>query len=486
MGYGATPSGKRQLFAASRLHVRPERHDPQIEYGVATVDLAAMFRKLVPFDLGDDVTPYRAVSTIFFPAVHRIAAKTVVLCFDSPHLVPEMRKIFHAERRYAKADKPPGPFELRCPEDGRNYHVDKYPASDSDIAGLTMHSMPKWWPCFWNSARGKFALWKVIEESIKEYLQSGRGRRGVQYVIDAQDGRRWAYPAMEMTMPALTYGEGDMKSILWATHYAGKDPVLVMTIDWDVILAVALYSANIHVWIGTVYADKDDAATLGWYDESKVKLTRAGGRKLWGVDRATAMLEILEMPRLQLRTRTLRMHAVMVALACGGVDYCYGLAKFGFTEARLIPLALELQTAEYPDRWLQSAYDADEPYRRYLRFYPGRFIAALSPAWRSRGCKGTVEELESELLNMVYCITYFIGFDSQRTPGGPPPPQHGRLFPGAATVRDVIDSPEAGEVLVTEYYPADARTLPHPPAMSFDGEQLATLERLPDRVEQGM
>ena len=157
-----------------------------------------------------------------------------------------------------------------------------------------MHSMPKWWPCFWNSAKGKYALWQMVEESIKEYLRSGWGRRGVQYIIDAQDGRRWAYPAVDITMPALNYGEGDMKSILWATHYAREDPVLVMTIDWDVILAVSLYTANIHVWIGTVFADRDDAATLMWYDETRVKLTRKGGQQRWGADRTTPMLEILE------------------------------------------------------------------------------------------------------------------------------------------------------------------------------------------------
>ena len=475
MGYGATPNGKRQLFPASRLHVRPTKHDGQIEYGVVTVDLAALFRKLVPFDLGADVSPYKAVSTIFLPAVHRIKAKTIVFCFDSPHLVPEMRKIFHAERRYAKAEKEPGPHEIRCPEDGRNYHVDKYPASAADIEGLTMHSMPKWWPCFWNSAKGKYALWQMVEESIKEYLRSGWGRRGVQYIIDAQDGRRWAYPAVDITMPALNYGEGDMKSILWATHYARESPVLVMTIDWDVILAVSLYAANIHVWIGTVFADREDAATLDQYDETKVKLTRKGGQQRWGADRATAMLEILEMPRIQLRTRTMRMHAVMVALACGGVDYCYGLSKFGFSEKRILPLAHELRESGYPNPWLQSAYDDSDPYRRYLRFYPGNFIRALSSAWEPRKCKGTLKELEAELLNMLYCVTYFIGFDSQRAPAGPLPPQHRPLFPKGTHVHDVVHNPDGVEVLVEEYYPADERTLPHPPSHSYDGEQLEHL-----------
>ena len=122
------------------------------------------------------------------------------------------------------------------------------------------------------------------------------------------------------------------------------------------------------------------------------------------------------------------MHAVMVALACGGVDYCYGLAKFGFSEARILPLAHTLRESGYPNPWLQSAYDASDPYRRYLRFYPGNFIRALSSVWEPRRCKGTLKELETELLNMLYCVTYFIGFDSQRTPAGPLPRSTAHFF----------------------------------------------------------
>jgi hypothetical protein len=174
MGYGATPNGKRTLFAASRMQVRPRDVDPDEgmahTYRVATIDLAAMFRKLVPFELGADTPPFKAVQSIFMPAIHQFPdLKTIIFCFDSPHLVPEMRKTFHVERRYSKAAKPPGHNELRCPDDGRNYHKDKYPVSPADIDGLTIHSMPKWWPCFWNSAKGKFAIWEKVEESIREY-----------------------------------------------------------------------------------------------------------------------------------------------------------------------------------------------------------------------------------------------------------------------------------------------------------------------------
>lgn len=90
----------------------------------------------------------------------------------------------------------------------------------------------------------------------------------MQYIIDAQDGRRWYYPAMHTpcTMPAIRYGEGDLKCIHWAAHLSSfeRPPVLVMTIDWDVILALVLFAANIHVWIGTVYIHKEMVGALQW------------------------------------------------------------------------------------------------------------------------------------------------------------------------------------------------------------------------------
>lgn len=476
MGYGATPTGKRRLFSASRLHIKGAAP----VYKTATVDLAAMFRKLVPFDLDADFPPFKAVSVIFFPAIHQFRSlETVVLCFDSPHLVPEMRKTFHAERRYAKSSKPPGPNERHCPEDGRNYTIDKYPASAADIEGLTMHSMPKWWPCYWNSARGKFALWRAIEASIKEYLLTGRGRPGVRYIIDAQDGSRWEYPAavVPLAMPALKYGEGDMKSIMWATHLQGDDPVLVMTIDWDVILAVSIYAANVHVWIGTVYANK--ASAPEWYDEDLIKLTRSGGHKLWGPTHTVQLLEIIEMPRLQGSTRAVRLHAVMLALCCGGVDYCYGLKKYGFSEANLIPVALRHRNAGFPIRWLKSMYNPGDPYRRYLRFDPAAFIRVVGEAWRPRSCKSTLADLSREILNMLYCLTYFNGFDSQRTPGGPPPPEEIDLFPGMTTIAELLAHDEDfPEVVLVERYPADSATLPHDPAISYDGTQLDALSQM--------
>lgn len=174
MGFGASPNGKRTLFAASRMQLKPTRGGDAAGadvYEVATIDLAAMFRKLVPTELGADFPPFKAVQTIFMPAIHQYPGlKTIVFCFDSPHLVPDIRKTFHVERRYAKASKPPKVNELRCPDDGRNYHKDKYPVGAAEIDNLSINSMPKWWPCFWNSAKGKFAIWQMVEESIKEWV----------------------------------------------------------------------------------------------------------------------------------------------------------------------------------------------------------------------------------------------------------------------------------------------------------------------------
>jgi hypothetical protein len=67
-------------------------------------------------------------------------------------------------------------------------------------------------------------------------------------------------------MPPTNYGEGDLKCIMWATHFSdfASAPVLIMTIDWDVILALILYMINAHVWIGTVYIHEEHHAAIQW------------------------------------------------------------------------------------------------------------------------------------------------------------------------------------------------------------------------------
>lgn len=509
MGYGLEAKEKRKLLAASRMQRKDskdkdeEAHDIN-EYKTGVLDVAAVFRKNVPRNLGVDTPPFNAVQRIFMPRIHQFTGlKTIIFCFDSPHLIPEIRKKFHVERRYSAATHPPKKGEIRCPEDGRNYKKDEYPPSQTDIDGLTIDSMPKPWASFWNSAKGKFAIWGAIEASIKEYLTQGRGRKGVQYIIDCQDGRRWCYPAplRPIKMPIINYGEGDTKCLMWGTHYSrfDLDPVLIMTVDWDVVLALLLYAANIHVWLGTVYVRKEHESTIKWYDPDLVQLTKRGAKNLWGEANSRQILEIMEIPKLieRIPNRLDRQHLLMMALCSGGVDYCFGLKDYGFADRDMVSLLIEQRDTGFPTKWMVNLFDPADPYRRYLRFYPGLFIAVIEPIWNITKSKYlTLEAFSEEIVNILFCVTYFNGFDSQRKPGGPPIPKYheidmfegffsmSQLLDGIKKIKASCEDPtDALKAVIPPYtiredYPADATTLPHSPEISYSGEQLESIQSL--------
>lgn len=235
------------------------------------------------------------------------------------------------------------------------------------------------------------------------------------------------------------------------------------------------------------------------YCQDSVKLTRAGGARLWGESKSQQMLEIIEIPSLvkHYPSRTSRQHMVMLALCSGGVDYCYGLKKYGFDEQDLVPLTLEYRDTGFPIKWLANAFDPGDPYRRYLKFYPGLFISAIEPVWVSLKCKHlTLDEFKKELINILYCVTYFGGFDSQAARGGPPIPEYTEieLFPKVETMRELIDLvrsikedyEDPTDILedlfplytIREEHPADKKTLSHSPEITYYGNQLESIRAL--------
>lgn len=455
-----------------------------------------MFRKLVSYALGRDVTIIKAVQMMFIPKLHQFPnVTTIVLNFDSPHLLPEMRCTFHAERRYASNEKPPKVGERRCDEDGRNYKEKEFPASDVEIEALGINHMPVAWAKYWNSKRGKHALWTKIEECIKYCLTTIQGgRRGVQYILDCIDGTRWFYPALgrdRITMPPVQYGEGDMKSIMWALHLRdaiSKDaPVLVMTIDWDVVLALTQYHSDIHVWIGYVYVHADNYVGVMPYGADLVNLTRRKAIEQWKDD-ARETLEIINMNRVcRDLSRTERQHYLMLCICIGGVDYCYGLGKYGFGEKDMLHLTLELRITSFQPHWISSMYShLHKPYQRMLVFNLGVFMKTIVPVWNQRKCRYLlVEELNKEIHNIMYCLMYFMGFDSQRTPGGPCPPNYDiDLFPGFDDIPTLMHTVERCRdpedlfplVVYTEAYPYDASSLPHDPDVIYSGKQLESVQ----------
>lgn len=514
MGFEVSSHGKRELTAASKVHT--VGHDGLAVYETGTVDVCAMFRRLVPRTLGSDVSPIRAVATMFMPAMHQFPnLKNLILCFDDPDRIPEVRHTFHAEKRYAKDEKPPKEGERRCDEDGRNYKESEYPVSGAEINELTMHHIPTAWVRFWNSKRGKAALWKVVESSIKHHLlhESWAPKAGLQYTLDQSDGRKWMYPARARAceMPPTNYGEGDTKCILWAAHFASQDPdrpVLVMTIDWDVVLALTQYDFKAHVWIWKAYVHKDVQVGSMLYDKSLLCLTAPSACKNWGKDNVRPVLEIVETSRLirghfegdskksGTMTRVERQHYLMLSLCIEqGVDYNDGLKEFGFREKDMIALIRRNRLTSFPVRFFKNQFDRADPFRRTVVFYPGAFVSLIAPLWGQKRCKHLMmEAFNTEVHMTLFCFRYLSGMDSQRCPAGPPPPDTMvDLFPGVASIPELMaravsfrgdPSTMFPPVTFTETHPYTRETIPYHASMTYAGAQLRCIQEAGDAMEE--
>jgi hypothetical protein len=255
MGIGLNAWNKR---VAVRNQTKLYKEIPDV-YSAICIDGCAWFRKVVPPNLPGDVSPFTAVQTIFLPSVRKLVTattKTVYIGFDDSTRTPEVRALFYANRRYKTTsvsldDAGPehsrrgGGWALNI-DDDRYYKAGDEPALMSEVDGLTAHSMGcSTWSKMWNNSAGKARLWVIITDVILDILRTGGAQRGVQYVIETTSSEKIYFPPLKeiggvcaRRLPDFTYGEGDLKCIVAALHYASKKDeegrVLVVTIDWDV------------------------------------------------------------------------------------------------------------------------------------------------------------------------------------------------------------------------------------------------------------
>ena len=184
--------------------------------------------------------------------------------------------------------------------------------------------MPCGWAKFWNSASGKYALWECIEETIIDLVLCKKAFQGTRIIMDRQNTKRWVYPAAYTElMPMLNYGEGDMKCIHWGNFLEGE--VLVMTIDWDVPLALLLFKKEIDVWISTVWIEdrlKDPVP----FTASIAKHTKYKAISEW--KKPEKAPEVIHMESVIGNSNLIdRQQKLLVSLCAGGIDYCLGLSR---------------------------------------------------------------------------------------------------------------------------------------------------------------
>lgn len=348
----------------------------------------------------------------------------VVAMFDCTERMHEARGDLH-RRRYkpsAAAAAADASAAGMIVVGGVAYAPGMTPYTQEEVDSFTASS-PVVWTRLWATSYGKERSWELLYAGmIDAHHRSGDDRRRFVMWLRGEPFT-WPYAAEGERRCGLaealcnnTHGEGDQRVCEAARVLAvfGFKRILVQTIDTDMILQVLCTPSwggkGGHVRGMLHLKLKNESVNIGnVFNEFGASVDE-------------------------------RMTAAFWCLACGGVDYCKGLTRFGFTTKELVRM-VPLRAGDVV-HFGASGFDVelDVPaLMKVLCGMPRRKIKNMH-----------VGDFVAELNAMIFCVVLFSGASSQREPCGGPVMPSVRVFPAVADSRpfdeDFLASVARGEV----------------------------------------
>lgn len=375
MGWRASAAGKRIICASETSVGAPLNPEAVV------IDVNAVARRDLGF-MPASVSPAAAAGMLWRKYVAGHGAGLYYFAFDSPHLIPEKRIEFLATERYAGGSK-------QAP----------------DRWSIEVDHMSLAWSDAFNARSTKARLWTVLAKALVEHIRIFAATN-TQYIVDPPNRERYSYPPLPAP-PDSNYGEADLKAACVAASLTCS--VVMYTIDWDaVVQGVIMGGENLTVSLGNVFPAGDKV----YYS----KRAAPPGTK--------AMPEQVRAGRL---ARGCSWSHGFALLAIGGVDYCRGLKRFGYRE-RHVTDHLTLGTPN-----LFSV----EGVPRTITFNVRAFVDWLLPVTPYRAKSNSIDDLNSEMNNMLYCLLYMALVDPLRPRGGPAQLNY-NFFPGCSTAEEAL------------------------------------------------
>lgn len=423
--------------------VYPNKGEAVACYTDLVVEFNGWFRS---FRFGNHMNIGLALHVFYKSLFSNVTAESVTVTMDRYDCNNEMRKKHYGEKMETKRRLYTG--KKGYVELGGNVYSEKeVPLSDAEVESMSVSS-PMEWDRMWNTPKGKIKALQCMADLLRSKFSREDG--STEYVVDDVVGKITSTHDMPENV-SLNYGEGDIKAIRWALYRARtrltKDGrprrVLVVTIDWDLVISLIPYGdCNVDVLISRPHIDKMNATSDPFaYDSTLVYSDSSIAKKAVG-SRHVSAYEIITVSNLMfldgMENIDRRLCYMMCLLCVNGGDFNKGLNRFGFSEATTREMMKHLNSV---DPFLESIFSRAEPRVRALRFHPSRFMEFLRHASPKKK-KKTIPDLSEfvkEILNTIWVIMYWTGFDSTRHVGGPPPPDTTiEMFPEARDVKEAI------------------------------------------------
>lgn len=291
--------------------------------------------------------------------------------FDSGDRIPTIRLRYLRSVRY-RHGQPQPPEDWVITKDGLN---------------LT-------WSEAFASSVTKAALWSAVAEALVDHIEQ-MAAPSTSYIVDPPTGQPFAWPPTTR-VPANCYGEADLKVAAFLAETTG--PAVMETIDWDAVVQGAiLFNAATVVALGTVFVAGGEI----FYSKRKAPKDAA---------RVVEVVRPHGLPGPVAWAPERRWSFGFALLAIGGIDYCEGLKRFGYGEARLI--------RHIVDNGVPEMFTVEGCPRR-IEFDVELFRDWLMPLEPVRPRTTSIAELERELHDMVFCTLYLALVDKNRERGGP-------------------------------------------------------------------
>ena len=329
----------------------------------------------------------------------------LVVCFDNNN-IPPARAAVHALRA-AKA---------------------KQCATPAEIEAVTIYSLGSttWEKLFANTA-GKTAAFRIILAALQQevgrlYNQLQGDKTAFEVIVSLPYSEEvWHYPNnIEATIsdPNTEYGEAEGQVVLVVEQLvlASAGPVVVLTIDTDIILQLmGIYTSQVYIRIAKVWnlnqptkkRKRDDDDCMSGDEEEPVQyrtLRLAKKAKADSGGTIEPMFEYISCAAVQRRfgpDAASILNTMLWMLLAAGVDYNKGLTQFGWSSHKV----LALSNIPVVDNVTIGEATVDvNAICTGLRGLKRRTPKTADPA----------NALVTELNDTLYCFAYYLWYDQSR------------------------------------------------------------------------
>ena len=393
MGWGLRKSPERDgLFAAHYVGKAAA-----VGYDAVVVDMCSEARRI-----GSGSRPESAdrFAERLCRGLFKRTSGLVVALFDCKERMHKERGVLHA-RRYRHLDAAQAAAARAAGKvvvGGVAYARGCEPYTRAEVDDLTASDAVVW-SRLWSSSHGKEHAWSLLYAGMIRAHHSAASDdrtfvmwlRGTPHVWPYTGPTNVSLRRLADAMCANTHGEGDQRVCAAAEVLVshGVGDVLVQTVDTDMLLQVL--------------------CTCGWAPRGDRREPAARVH----LQLKNEVVDVVSVRGCFGAGDAARMSAAFWGLACGGVDYCRGLTRFGFKTTDLLALMKDAGAPVVGTCDGGSTVTLDTP----------AVMAALHRLPRRNVKAARVADFVAEVNAMLFCVVLFAGACSKREPcGGPDMP----------------------------------------------------------------